>query len=478
MELPNGTACIRFALCQFLQIACNEVEQVAGLPDHQHRNLKPVPGRPRDRRLRFRGDGMTTISLTPKSTAMITCYLDSQDYSTLTDTRTLTPERIEIREALRALAQEGKVQFVFSAAAVCEVLPISADVTRLAELKADLLGDLCGANALVSFDRLLRAEAVALSERRGPPNDMLDPNGNWFPDIPIKEECCTPWEEMRQRAEQDLDTMGLPRQQRRAAVRKLIKYGKPRGLFKSQIEKQNSATLANEFAKQYPMKPEHAEMMVRYGLGRATEKEFNDAVLGSLRDPRWMMRWFATNHALSIPLTDMVRKPGRDLGGLLRELVAIANRGAMILRTNGWDTDPTGRGGEISHRWMKMQGNQLVALMQRAVEANNLAYRATTPDDVDKYCPGVSTAVRSLYSSAWENVAGSRQEEPSDSQPVDALHALYAPYVRVFRADRFMAPHVQKQVSRFGTIVVPRLAQLVGTLESEIKRNSSASIQA
>lgn len=404
---------------------------------------------------------------------MITCYLDSQDYSTLTDTKTLSADRIQVREALLSFAQKRKVQFVFSAAAVCEAVAVSPEATRLAELKAEFLGDLCGANALVSFDRLLHGEVVALAEQRDPPHDMLDPYGNWFPDIPIIETCETPWQKMRQLAEDELDAKGLSRQQRRAAVRKLIKNGKPRNVLKSQLEKQNPSTLAEEIIKQYPMKAEYAEMMARYGLGRATEKDFTEALMGSLRDPRWMMKWFATNHAMSSPIADIVRKPGRELGESIRKLVEISIQRASALRENGLDSDPTGRFGEISCRWIEMQGRQLVTLVQSAASARNIILGAITPEDVDRYCPGISATVRALYSSAWENVAGSRKEEPSDSQPVDALHAMYAPYVRVFRADRFMAPHIQKQVNRYGTIVVPRLAQLVGVLESEAQRNTS-----
>lgn len=37
---------------------------------------------------------------------------------------------------------------------------------------------------------------------------------------------------------------------------------------------------------------------------------------------------------------------------------------------------------------------------------------------------------------------------------------MYAPYVSFFRTDRYMAPIVQAQVERFGTIVVGRLTEL------------------
>jgi hypothetical protein len=301
---------------------------------------------------------------------------------------------------------------------------------------------------------------------------MLDPCGNWFPEIPVAETTDTVWQRTRQLAEDELASAGMSRQQRRAAVRKLVKNGQPRGAFKSHVEKQNPSILAEEIIKHYPMKSEYAEMMARYSLGRATENEFTEALLGSLRDPRWMMKWFTTNHAISSPIADIVRKPGRELGELLRKLADASLRWASTLRESGFDCDPTGKRGEISRRWAEMQDKLLVELVRRAADAKNITLDTFTPEDVDRHCPGVSATVRALYSSVWENVAGARKEEPSDSQPVDALHAMYAPYVRVFRADRFMAPHIQKQVNRHGTIVVPRLAHLVEVLEKEVQKGA------
>lgn len=402
---------------------------------------------------------------------MLTCYLDSQDYSALTDPKTLTPERIACRDDLIRFAHERTVQFVFSAAAVSEGVSLTAEAAGLAESKAELLSELCGRNALASFDRVIRAEATALLSRHGPPSSMIDASGNWFPEIPVPEFPGTPWETMRKRAEDELATKGMSRQQRRAAARGLIKNGRPRGEFKNYMERQDTAVLAAELVKQYPMKPEYAEVVTRYCMGRAGEEEFAEALSGSLRDPRWMMKWFATNHALSSPVADIVRKPGRELGESLRKLTQLSVQWASDLRDSGVDLDPTGKRGEIYLRWQDTQDRLLVSLIRQAARSQNKAILdAITAEIVDQYCPGVSVTVRALYASVWQNIAGGRKEEPSDSQPVDALHAMYAPYVRVFRADRFMAPHIQKQVEKHGTIVVPRLAQLVGVLKAEIER--------
>lgn len=400
---------------------------------------------------------------------MITCYLDSQDYSALTDPKLDDPDRREIKDALRHLARSSQVRFAFSATTVSESVALTAGAAHLAELKAELLSELCGSNALVSLDRLVDAEANALARKSNPPSDMFDPHGRWFPEIPIDEMPQQPWERIRELAEEDMKVMGLSRQERRAKSRALIKNGKPRTALSAHLDQQDPDTFTAELLKKYPMRPDYAEVMSRYVLGRATEKEFSEALMNSLTDPRWMMKWFTTQHAMSSPIADIVRKPGRELGQLMRSLAEVSVQRAAELQKAGLDANPTGRNGWITSRWQEMEERQLIAITQGVASAKGIELGKYEAKDVGTCCPGIATGVRSLYSSVWANVGGGRREEPSDSQPVDALHAFYAPYVQIFRADRFMAPHIQKQVGSTGTIVVSRLSQLVAILEKQLR---------
>ena len=204
------------------------------------------------------------------------------------------------------------------------------------------------------------------------------------------------------------------------------------------------------------MLPEYAGIMVKYSLGQATEEDFCKALMDTLIDPRWMMKWFSTEHGMSSPLADVVRRPGRELGQAMRSLVEISTRWANSLQASGLDADPTGKNGEIATQWRSMERQLLVSIAQQKANAIGIQLNGYEAEDVMVFCPGLTACIRSLYSSAWANIGEGRKEEPSDSQPVDALHALYAPYVQIFRADRFMAPHIQKQVASTKTLVVPR----------------------
>ena len=399
---------------------------------------------------------------------MISCYLDSQDYSALTDPKLTTPELREIKTTLLHLARSKQVRFAFSAAVVCESTSLTKEATYLAELKAELLSDLCGSNALKFFDRVIFAEVSALASRSHPPYDMFDIEGKWFPEIPIDEEPQHPQKKVFELIDEEMRANGFSRQERRAKIRAFTKSGKSQVIVEAVINQLDPKTVEASLIAKYPMRPDLANVVVRYALGKATGGEFSEALMDSLKDPKWMMKWFTTEHSLHSPVAEIVRKPGRELGQLMRSLADISTGWATALQDINPDCDPTGKAGELTLRWKEMETRQLFSIIEKFGASRQLKLGVCKIEEIAIFCPGITACVKSLYSSVWANVGEGRKEEPSDSQPVDAMHALYAPYVRVFRADRFMAPHIQKFTKRNGTIVVPRLNQLVSVLDGQL----------
>ena len=277
---------------------------------------------------------------------------------------------------------------------------------------------------------------------------------------------------IRKSAEEEMKALGLSRQQRRAKSRTLIKNGKPRSTFSALLTQQNKNTITEEIFKKYPMHPKYIEIIIiiiiNYVLGQATEKDFYETLMGSLVDPCWMMKWFTTEHAISSPIADMIRKPGREIGQLMRSLVEVLVPLAISLRDSSLGVNPTSRNREIALQWQEMEAHQLISITQRLANTIGIELDEYSARDVRTFYLGITAAIGSLYSSVWENIGGGRKEKPSDSQPIDALHASYAPYIQTFRADRFMAPHIQKQTKNVGTIVVSQLSQLVDILKKQI----------
>lgn len=117
--------------------------------------------------------------------------------------------------------------------------------------------------------------------------------------------------------------------------------------------------------------------------------------------------------------------------------------------------------------WHTSLQHSLVNIPNRL--ATSLSLPGAVTDDsklVERYCPSLTLALKVLYSALWDSVSGKKPRQPENSDFLDAVHAMYAPYVRVFRADRYMAPHVRKHASVHGTIVVNRLLDLPDVIHS------------
>lgn len=96
-----------------------------------------------------------------------------------------------------------------------------------------------------------------------------------------------------------------------------------------------------------------------------------------------------------------------------------------------------------------------------------LSLEGHTPGDVDRLAPSLATCIRVLHSSTW-NSAGTFGRQPKKSDWVDSLHAMYAPYVDIFRTDSYMAPIVQEKVKKYGTSVVAKIGNLAEKIETHL----------
>ena len=79
----------------------------------------------------------------------------------------------------------------------------------------------------------------------------------------------------------------------------------------------------------------------------------------------------------------------------------------------------------------------------------------------------MTVAVRSLFS-AWWTTTTKMPRAPQSNDFADAMHAIYAPYVHVFRADSFMAPHIQKHAARYGVRVISKLQGIGEAIDAAI----------
>ena len=397
---------------------------------------------------------------------MISVYLDSQDYSTLS--KTDLPDRLkDIKEKLLNYAASGKVKFYFSSLIVCEAAPTESAAVQYAVGRGDFLRSICGNNALRFHEDIINEEIGNLVGGLSVPIVATCDRGDWFPVIDFPEP--PDLESMvKEVINEEASNNGMSRQQRRAASRKVIKKGKMKPEVMKSIRLMNSESYVSALMSQFPMMPESADVFRRYCLGDASKEEAGEEFRRALRNPHWLMRWFASNEELAEPFVGLVRNPGRKMGDQIRKLALLSEdiRGLEEFLEES----------PIEKKHWKKQVDATLTIVASNIAKNirpNWCGELNVASIADK-CPGYTSIVYSIFSSVWDNVSGSKKDLPTDSQFPDAMHSVYAPYVDLFRADKYMAPHIRKQIRTGGAEVVPKLVDLPKAIEQRLRAVSPA----
>lgn len=119
--------------------------------------------------------------------------------------------------------------------------------------------------------------------------------------------------------------------------------------------------------------------------------------------------------------------------------------------------------------WRPQAERSLLSMAQRfAKEFLNSGNQHLSVETLEAHCHGLVCAVRTLYE-AWRAALLQSRRNPKDSDFPDMLHAMYAPYFDIFRADGFMAPLIAKHTAQHRTKVVGKLVQLPAAIEAALR---------
>lgn len=403
-------------------------------------------------------------------------FLDSADYSTLSDEKRCTPPLVELREKLIQWADSGDVEFWYSGTLLSEMAPLESRYADASVARTDLLVRLCKTQALISFDRILQQELHNLGARTEIGSSaVFSYCGEWYPEItdvisPVS------WLESVREIDVTAKQHGLNREARRKLKRQLFKNEQPTKAMRELLAKQEIALA--EILQKYPMREQDALVLGRYVAGKATAAQAEEAFLASLRDPSWMVRWFHNHADMLSPFTDWVRGSSEGMLQMIQQVSGDINS----LKAKSDELRITGAALGIpppvpvvdTAWWLGQQDNLVVGLAnQLATRMYDIPLDGHTPADVDRFAPSLATCVRVLHSSTW-NSTGASARQPKKSDWVDSLHAMYAPYVDIFRTDSYMAPIVEEKVKKYGTTVVAKIGNLAEQIEIRLNPQLSS----
>lgn len=384
-------------------------------------------------------------------------FLDSSDYSVLSDPKRAGAESDAILRELLALRDKGAVKYFYSGTVLLEVMPTSHTALAAAQRRVELLVQLCDRNALAWHYSILQRE-VALA--RGKEADIGGPysdNGDWFPPGTLN---LLPSDRIDVKAEVERAIMNgaQPRADRRRAVRALRKSKLLLAEAKAAAAEPGRSAELDALIGRLPLRPEDERTVRRFLCGdTATAEEATNALRESLRDPRGLMQWIALRPDAAGEFVRGLREPAMSAAAQMMEGFELASR----LRSNPLLTGSID--GILSKAKWEGVRDQVVGNL--TAQLAGIETRSTPWKSGTTHLPVLSMVVGALFSAWWTSISQTPPRAPKPSDFVDAMHCTYAPYVDVFRADSFMAPHIQRQVGESGTVVVPKLSGLLKAID-------------
>ncbi|CAB5659222.1 Uncharacterised protein [Comamonas aquatica] len=314
---------------------------------------------------------------------MITIYLDTSDYSTMSNPK-ITDERIaSVKKKLIDYSASGQVKFVFSSITAAEIMPLRREDIARCHMTAQLVRELCKNHCLINWDKLLKQELALLCGLTKSPCQPHGTGSIWVPGIDVS---C----------------------------------------------------------------PTNGEPVVLSGRHKNSEL----ALSTTIANFEWAINSFGTPTDITEHYRNSLRNLGQKTATNMRGLIEYFVNSSQKTNNNAWRYNTRVMGlklAEIFSNFFNLTPTDEVLLIDF--------------DDVERQCPGFTTMNIACMELMWIYVGGKTKKEILDSAFLDALHAMYAPYVDIFRSDQSMVPHIKNGLQTASTKVVAKLLDLPSSIE-------------
>lgn len=376
-------------------------------------------------------------------------YLDSSDYSVLSDPARETAEVRDIREQLLAWARAGSVDFRYSQVHISEMAPTREDKIEEAILRVGLLCKLCGPCCLIGYWEVLQLERLRL-ERKDPKFGTVFSNrGEWFTGI---DETVSKMLEGISEAKSEV-----------VATLKKLTASRAHLRASEKLIKQHAQPVISALERDMPLRPGNGQVFGRYMIGNASERELRRALDAAFREPVLMIRWLHKNFNSTGPSLSFLRGPST---GFQSDMTNLRTWVSDLRRKRSAEHSENSVTGidEISCDDLLIAAlRQLQSLFD--VPIPHTADSSVDLDALQSCAPGLLTALRTSIRVSLASTTVGTPRKPLGSDFLDVFHSFYVPYVNVFRADRYMTPIVEKSLGTCATQVVGSIVDVIPAIE-------------
>lgn len=403
----------------------------------------------------------------------ISVFLDNSDYSDLSNPR-LVDTYGDILKLLQRHAASGQASFYFSGAMLSEVSPLPGSNVSGAMERARVLAQLCGRNALISYDKILRHELARLIGIPAPIASVYSEVGEWFPDtVPnLVDRMRVDLADVLEKSTREVELPAESNREQRRAAKRRMKSSQGKAEFMALARQVAQSATIDELSSRLPIKPEYAKAVADYCVGGGSRDAAVAALKACFVDPTWVMGWFAKHPDDGDQFSEWVREPARKVHVVFEEFRQFTESLRSRLLPDQADSFSV----LLPPSW----GKQVDSILERVAAAGCLKFLDVTDahpkaQEIISSCPGLSLSVLS-YLSVWRDpILFYRGKSPKQSAFVDSLHSMYAPYVDVFRSDQGMSHHARALLKGSGTEVVSTLRQLPEVIARRIAERKNPS---
>lgn len=405
-------------------------------------------------------------------------YLDSSDFSDLSNPRKLSPQLNAVLDELLRIAGSEQVDFRFSMAHVCEAAPIDQDAVDAAERRARLMHRLCGSNTLATIEEIQDSEtkpaqsfSALTQDRWYPPLDDL------LPKFPVKD--------MKLRIREELKSTGCTRAERRRRERQIFR----KDTWSRDAQRTFVALMpsnAQELLQVLPLSSQEMQALMSYLRGGSGREIAIKGCRRVLANPVWFMSRYAEDPEKMRGVTDWFRKGGSNF---------VSNMGTAVARAHDFFASRV-EADKKTEAIIAAAGNselrEQLALQhrraQQSLDSRIQNDRKRQEESILRTVTGHTKEAGSklTFEQLQENYPGhaamlaagmhatrraTDQASPrplQDSDFGDVMHAVYAPYVDIYRTDAFMADGIEKMLRKRGTKVVRNLLRLPDEIRASL----------
>jgi hypothetical protein len=387
-------------------------------------------------------------------------YLDSSDFSVLSDSSRRTQEIITLESQLVNWRNAGLIEIRFAYPHLIEAAPVEPQHIEASRCRAQKIAELCQGKALAAQDKIFIAEIKNLIGESVKPEYVYLDDGDWLPDM---SDNVTGSDELFDHAKQIKKTvteMRLNRADTRKALKQfLTASGELRPLGRDILKKSIPETVVT-ICEKYPIDEETASKFAHNYIAGSRHVSVSDILSRSFRNLPNFIEWFARHYDKINPTVAWLRESGDATRKSLLE-----NRQAIegIFSTQMGQGVSNGAITAMAKKNISTIINRLprTLLPRLAKECGYSEFPTMELSDLPEKAPSLFTAISVMGCIARKTLQPVENERlPKISDMGDILHSLYIPHVDFFRTDRFAASVIKEINLPFSTTIVGNLLQL------------------